>query len=100
MFCFVFFHEAKGKGEREAGKAIYFCREQTLTLLYLKGKEAPQLIHVVAATPNLAHLWARAKEESDTELASLVNEESLSTDTSAAELQFFLPGNLLVCLCN
>ena len=72
------------KGEWEGGKASSSCREQTLALLYSNGKEAPQVIPALAATPNLAHLWARAKEESDTKLGSLVNEESVSSDTSSA----------------
>lgn len=72
-------------------KSSCSCRERTLALQYLKGKEAS-----VAATPYLVHLWAGAKEES----VGLGNEEPVSSDTTSAELRFFLPGNLLVSLRN
>lgn len=69
----------------EGGKASCYCREQ-LALLYSKGKEAPHVIPAVATTPNPVHLWARAKKDSDIKLGSLINEESVGSDTSSAEL--------------
>lgn len=92
--CFHVNNRKEG-GRKEENKLLL---QRAITLLYSQGKEAPQVIPVVAATSNPAPPWTGVEGESGTERGSLVNEKSDCSDTSSAE--FFLPGNLLVCPCH
>lgn len=71
----------KEGGRKEENKLLL---QGAITLLHSQGKEAPQVIPVVPATPNPALPCTRAKAEAGTKLGSLVNEKWDCSGTSSA----------------